>query len=192
MRDKKIKESYLLFTLKLFFVTFLYFSTDIVEEFQLVLKYLSKSFKIINNKVFVNTKVAFMKLKSKSSQLEKMFSTCLLDIETNINFIWKVAEDIIHTFQGFLYTVSSRYNTTLEKIKSQSRATRNKMIMIFKNEIKKIAGETLETLEKFRIIQEIKHFYSNMKDWLKYSDMMKNVKNTLDRLKRYLYNIITY
>ena len=126
-----------------------------------------------------------MKLKSKSSQLEKMFSTCLLDIEKNINVIWKVAEDIIHTFQEFLYTVSSRYNTTLEKIKSQSRATRNKMIMIFKNEIKKIAGETLETLEKFRITQEIKHFYSNMKDWLKYSDMMKNVKSSLDRLKRY-------
>lgn len=57
--------------------------------------------------------------------------------------------------------------------------------MIFKNEIKKIACETLETLEKFRITQEIKHFYSNMKNWLKYSDMMKNVKSSLDRLKRY-------
>ena len=119
--------------------------------------------------------------------METNFIIGLLDIESKINLIWKVAEDIIHSFDGFLHRVSSRYNDILEKIKSQSRVTRNKIIMIFKNEIKKIADETIQTLEKFRIIQEIKNFYSDLKDWLKYSDMMANVKSTWDKLKRYEY-----
>ena len=57
--------------------------------------------------------------------------------------------------------------------------------MIFKNEIEKIADETIQTMEKFRIIQEIKNFYSDVKNWLKYGDMIKNIKITWDRLKRY-------
>ena len=162
------------------------FSTDIVEEFQLVLKYFSKSFKIINNKVFVNTKATFMKLKSKSSELEKKIISYLSDIETKISLIWKVAEDFIRSFQGFLHSMSSRYKNTLKKIRLQSTATRNKIIMIFRNEIKKIASETIETLKKFKIIQEIQQFYSDIKDWLKYSDMIKNVKSIWNRLKRYV------
>ena len=168
------------------------FSTDIVEEFQLVLKYFSKSFKIINNKVFVNTKATFMKLKSKSSELEKKIISYLSDIETKISLIWKVAEDFIRSFQGFLHSMSSRYKNTLEKIRLQSTATRNKIIMIFRNEIKKIASETIETLKKFKIIQEIQQFYSDIKDWLKYSDMIKNVKSIWERLKRYVELIYMY
>ena len=57
--------------------------------------------------------------------------------------------------------------------------------MIFKNEIEKIADETIQTMGKFRIIQEIKNFYSDVKNWLKYGDMIKNIKITWDRLKRY-------
>ena len=133
----------------------------------------------------MNIKTTFLKIKSKSSQLENNLINGLLNIETKINLIWKVAKHIIHSFEGFLHTVSSRYNNILEKIKLQSRATRNKIIMIFKNEIEKIADETIQTMEKFRIIQEIKNFYSDVKNWLKYGDMIKNIKITWDRLKRY-------
>ena len=64
--------------------------------------------------------------------------------------------------------------------------------MIFKNEIKKIAVKTMENMEKFRIIQEIKNLYSDLSDWLKYSDVMKNVKNTWDKVKRYINIIYLY
>ena len=133
----------------------------------------------------MNIKSTFMKLKSKSSQLERNFIAGLTDIETKIDLIWKKAKDIIHRFERFLHAVSSRYNNILERIKTQSRATRNKIIMIFKNEIKKIVAETMETMEKFRIIQEIQNFYSDMKDWLKYSEIIENIKSTWDKLKRY-------
>ena len=45
----------------------------------------------------------------------------------------------------------------------------------------------METMEKFRIVQEIKNLYSDLRDWLQYSDVMKNVKNTWDKVKRYAY-----
>ena len=92
--------------------------------------------------------------------------------------------DIIYTFEALLDTVASRYQQLLQKITSQSRSTRNKILTILKNEVKKIVDGTLESVEKYHFIQEVRHFYYAVKDWLKSNDMKEKVKSVFKILER--------
>ena len=150
----------------------------------MVFKYTLERVKIISNKFFLKTKAGFVKVLSKTSQLKQSFTTSLLNIKIHFNVIWKVTMDIIYTFEALLDTVASRYQQLLQKITSQSRSTRNKILTILKNEVKKIVYGTLESMEKYHIIQEVRHFYYAVKDWLKSNDMKEKVKSVFKTLER--------
>ena len=98
--------------------------------------------------------------------------------------MWKLAIDIIYKFEGLLDAVSSRYNNIVQNIKSQSQKAQNRIMMVLKSEIKKIVEKSLESVEKYMIIKELKQFYIDVKNWLQYNDIKEKLLSTMKSLER--------